>query len=193
MRDRIATLVRGIAQVRRSAYRAKARDRQALRELRQRESRISQRLRRLAARQHGQRGYRGGSGGFLSSPAPGAYITSSYGYRTHPIYGYWGLHNGTDFGTGCGMRLKAGASGVVVDRYYDSVYGNRLFLNVGNVNGRSMTLVYNHLSGYAVGQGQRVARGATIGRSGSTGWSTGCHLHFTVLMNGSPVNPMNYL
>ncbi len=193
VRDRVRTLVLGISKVRQSAYRQKLRDRQALRELRQREAKIAERLRRLAERQRGQRGYRGNSGGFLSSPAPGAYITSPYGFRTHPIYGYYSLHNGTDFGTGCGAPMKAGASGVVVNRYYDSVYGNRVFLNVGNVNGRSMTLVYNHLSSYGVSVGERVGRGETIGRSGTTGWSTGCHLHFTILMNGDPVNPMQYL
>ncbi len=192
-RDRVATLVRGMASARLSAYRAKVRDRQILRELRKREAKITQRLRRLAARQRGHRGYQGNSGGYLSSPAPGAYITSPYGWRTHPIYGYWGLHNGTDFGTGCGMRLRAGASGVVVNRYYDSVYGNRVFLNIGNVNGRSMTLVYNHLSRYAVSVGERVPRGAIIGRSGTTGWSTGCHLHFSVLLNGTPTDPMRFL
>lgn len=192
-RDRTARLVQGLGTARRAAYRAKQRDQQILRELRLREARITERLRKLAARQQGQRGYRGSSGGYLSSPAPGAYVTSPYGYRKHPIYGYWGLHNGTDFGTGCGMRLQAGATGTVVNRYYDSVYGNRVFLNVGNVNGKSMTLVYNHLSSYSVSVGQRVGRGETIGRSGTTGWSTGCHLHFTILMNGNPVDPMTYL
>jgi murein DD-endopeptidase MepM/ murein hydrolase activator NlpD len=192
-RDRVAGLVRGMASARLSAYRAKVRDREILKQLRKREASITQRLRRLAARQRGRHGYRGNSGGFLSSPAPGAYVTSPYGMRQHPIYGYWGLHNGTDFGTGCGMRLRAGASGVVVNRYYDAVYGNRVFLNVGNVNGRSMTLVYNHLSRTGVSVGERVARGEAIGRSGTTGWSTGCHLHFSVLMNGTPVDPMKYL
>jgi murein DD-endopeptidase MepM/ murein hydrolase activator NlpD len=54
-------------------------------------------------------------------------------------------------------------------------------------------VVYNHLSGYAVGSGQDVARGQVIGYAGNTGWSTACHLHFTVLANGQPVNPMNYM
>ena len=74
-----------------------------------------------------------------------------------------------------------------------AVYGNRLYLSVGNVNGANLTLVYNHLSGYTVGEGDRVGRGDVVGYVGSTGWSTGCHLHFTVLRNGEPVDPMTYL
>jgi murein DD-endopeptidase MepM/ murein hydrolase activator NlpD len=81
----------------------------------------------------------------------------------------------------------------VISRYYSSVYGNRLYVGVGMVNGKYLTVVYNHLSGYAVGSGQDVARGQVIGYAGNTGWSTACHLHFTVLANGQPVNPMNYM
>ena len=61
------------------------------------------------------------------------------------------------------------------------------------VNGASITLVYNHMSGYAVGEGDHVRRGQKVGSSGSTGWSTGCHLHFIVLRNGEPTDPMKYL
>ena len=135
---------------------------------------------------------RGDSGGFLYRPVPGG-ITSSFGYRKHPIYGYWGLHDGTDFSTPCGMANRAAGSGTVISRYWSDVYGNRLYLDLGQVNGKNMTVVYNHLSGYSASTGERVSRGEVIGYAGSTGWSTGCHLHFTVLLNGSPVNPMNYL
>ena len=81
----------------------------------------------------------------------------------------------------------------MINTYYDQVYGNRLYLSVGTVNGANLTLVYNHLSGYRVSEGAHVGRGEVVGYVGSTGWSTGCHLHFTVLRNGTPVNPMNYL
>ena len=81
----------------------------------------------------------------------------------------------------------------MISKYYSSVYGNRLFVYVGTVNGNSLTIVYNHASGYGVGVGQRVARGQVLGYSGNTGWSTACHLHFTVLVNGQPVDPMNWL
>ncbi len=134
----------------------------------------------------------GSSEGFLLSPVAG-YVTSPFGFRVHPIYGYWGLHDGTDFGAGCGSALRAVANGTVISEYYSSVYGNRLYVNVGKVNGNNLTVVYNHATTYRVGVGDRVQRGQTVGYVGSTGWSTGCHLHFTVLRNGNPVNPMDYM
>jgi murein DD-endopeptidase MepM/ murein hydrolase activator NlpD len=164
-----------------------------LQRLQREEQRIKQRIlaqARRAARSHG--GFNGATGGFLDRPVPGI-VTSPFGYRRHPIYGYWGLHDGTDFRVGCGEPLHASASGHVISRYYSSVYGNRLYVGVGMVNGKYLTVVYNHLSGYAVGSGQDVARGQVIGYAGNTGWSTACHLHFTVLANGQPVNPMNYM
>jgi len=61
------------------------------------------------------------------------------------------------------------------------------------VNGKNLTVIYNHLSGYNAGTGQRVSRGQVLGYVGDTVWSTGCHLHFTVMVNGVPVNPMNWM
>ena len=119
-------------------------------------------------------------------------ITSPFGWRIHPIYHYWGLHDGDDFGAGCGTPLRAAGSGRVLTEYYSSVWGNRLYLNVGLINGKFITVIYNHLSRYAVGTGASVSRGQTVGYVGTTGWSTGCHLHYTVLQNGSPVNPFNW-
>jgi murein DD-endopeptidase MepM/ murein hydrolase activator NlpD len=87
----------------------------------------------------------------------------------------------------------AAASGKVVAKYFSSVYGNRLFVYVGRVNGKNLTIVYNHAASYGVGVGQQVSRGQVVGSVGDTGWSTACHLHFTVLADGRPVNPMNYL
>ena len=130
--------------------------------------------------------------GCSADPVEGP-VTSPYGYRTHPIYGYYSLHNGIDFGAGCGQPLIAASSGTVVSRYYDEVYGNRLFLNIGQVNGANITVVYNHATDYRVGDGARVSRGDVVGYVGQTGWSTGCHLHFTVLRNGTPVDPAPYL
>ena len=81
----------------------------------------------------------------------------------------------------------------MISKYYSSVYGNRLYISVGTVNGKNVTIVYNHASSYTVGVGQSVSRGQTVGYMGDTGWSTACHLHFTVLVNGQPVQPMNWM
>jgi murein DD-endopeptidase MepM/ murein hydrolase activator NlpD len=145
-----------------------------------------------AAAAAGNSGFTGESDGFLDYPVAGR-VTSPFGYRVHPIYGYYGLHDGTDFGAGCGSPMRAVADGTVVSAYYSSVYGNRLYLSVGRVNGASLVAVYNHASSYRVSVGDKVSRGETVGYVGSTGWSTGCHLHFTVLQSGKAVDPMGYL
>ncbi len=183
------------------AFRARQKDRKALAALKRQEARIDKliqaaiRRARAKAAAKAAKANHGGhpvdTNGVLMRPVNGP-VTSSFGYREHPIYHYWGLHNGTDFGAGCGAPLYAAHGGTVLSRYYSSVWGNRLYLNVGMVNGKFITLVYNHLSGYRVGTGARVSRGDVIGYVGTTGWSTGCHLHFTVLANGNPVNPMIY-
>ena len=174
---------------RRQASKARRHDLAQLHELRARENKIRQQI--LEAARNARGGYRGETDGFLNRPVPGV-ITSPYGYRMHPIYHYWGLHDGDDFSAGCGEPLWAAASGTVMAEYYSSVWGNRLYLNVGQVNGRNVTVVYNHLSGYRVGTGQHVGRGDVVGYAGTTGWSTGCHLHFTVLVNGVPKDPTNW-
>ena len=129
----------------------------------------------------------------LIKPIPGASITSPYGMRLHPILHIWKLHDGTDFGAGCGTPVHAAASGTVTEEYYNGGYGNRLFIDHGNVGGRFMTTSYNHLSGYAVKVGQHVTQGQVIAYVGTTGYSTGCHLHFMLWVNGTMVNPANYL
>ncbi|MDN5744544.1 MAG: peptidoglycan DD-metalloendopeptidase family protein [Nocardioidaceae bacterium] len=186
----VAGLVSRTDTARRAVLRARAGDRAALARLEKREQAIKSKILALSRKQNGS--YSGATGGLLAKPGPGP-VTSPYGYRRHPIYGYWGLHNGTDFGTGCGASLVAGESGTVIDTYYDEVYGNRLYLAIGKVNGASITLVYNHMSGYAVREGAHVRRGQVVGYSGTTGWSTGCHLHFIVMRNGETVDPMGYL
>jgi murein DD-endopeptidase MepM/ murein hydrolase activator NlpD len=129
--------------------------------------------------------------GFLSMPVEGS-ITSPFGMRTHPIYGYRSLHDGIDFGAACGTPIRAAASGKVLSMYYQSAYGNRVIIDHGIQSGVGLATISNHLSGYAVSEGQHVSRGQTIGYVGSTGWSTGCHLHYTVLQNGVPTDPMNW-
>ena len=173
---------------------ARQRDLRELSQLKAQERRVKELIlarARQAAQSSG--GYTGSTGSFLGWPVPGGYVTSSYGYRTHPIYGYYSLHNGTDIGKGCGAPLVAAGSGRVISQYYSSVYGNRLYVSLGTVNGKNLTIVYNHASGYNVGVGSSVSRGQTIGYMGTTGWSTACHLHFTVMVNGQPVDPMNWM
>lgn len=131
------------------------------------------------------------SGGTLAKPVSGR-ITSHYGYRIHPIHKTRRMHTGTDFGAACGTAVHASASGRVISAGWAGGYGNRIVVAHGLINGDSLATTYSHLSGYKVRSG-RVSRGQLIGYVGTTGSSTGCHLHFEVLKNGSYVNPMNYL
>jgi len=131
--------------------------------------------------------------GFLSYPVPGAYITSPYGMRMHPILGYVKLHDGIDFGAGCGTPILAPANGKVVAQYYNAGYGNRVIIAHGVVNGRPLATAINHMSAYSTNVGERVTRGEVIGYVGTTGYSTGCHLHFMVFENGQTVNPAGWL
>ncbi len=186
----VRNLVNSSRSARQRALAARRHDAAVLRQLKAREARIKKLILAAAAKEHNT--FTGASNGFLNYPVNGS-VTSPFGYRIHPIYGYWGLHNGTDFGASCGSPLLAAAEGTVVETYYDSVYGNRLYLNVGEVNGANLTLVYNHMSGYKVGEGDRVARGDVVGYVGDTGWATGCHLHFITMRDGVPVDPMTYL
>lgn len=132
------------------------------------------------------------NGSTLSRPVTGR-ISSQYGMRKHPILGTYKIHDGTDFAAPCGTPIWAAASGTVVQRYYNSAYGNRIVVNHGVMRGVSVMTTYNHLSRYNVTNGQKVTRGQVIGYVGTTGLSTGCHLHFMVLQNGKHTNPMNWL
>ena len=119
-------------------------------------------------------------------------ITSPYGMRLHPVTHIWKLHDGTDFGAGCGTAIKAAYSGVVAEKYYNAGYGNRLMIDHGKVDGKYVTTGYNHAIRYVVGVGDHVRQGQTIGYVGTTGYSTGCHLHLMVWLNGGMVNPMTW-
>ncbi|MBB3041127.1 peptidoglycan DD-metalloendopeptidase family protein [Nocardioides soli] len=189
-RDKVHSLVVTRAESRQAAKKARIHDLRALRAAKQREAKIRQRI--LAAARRSRTGYQGPTNGLFIRPVPGS-VTSPYGYRSHPIYHYWGLHDGTDFGVSCGEGMRAIAGGTVIAKYWSDVYGNRLYLSLGNINGANVTAVYNHATGYRVNLGDRVEQGDVVGYVGSTGWSTGCHLHFTLLVNGNAVNPMNWL
>ena len=119
-------------------------------------------------------------------------ITSPYGMRLHPVTHIWKLHDGTDFGAGCGTAIHAAQSGVVAEKYYNAGYGNRLMIDHGKVDGKYVTTGYNHAIRYVVGVGDHVKQGQVIGYVGTTGYSTGCHLHLMVWLNGGMVNPMSW-
>jgi murein DD-endopeptidase MepM/ murein hydrolase activator NlpD len=129
--------------------------------------------------------------GYLSYPVD-APVTSGFGMRYHPVLHYWRLHAGTDFGVGCGTPVRAAAAGTVVRAGRAGGYGNQIVLDHGEVGGVGLATSYNHLSRiYA--HGGSVSRGEVIGLSGTTGLSTGCHLHFEVYEDGTHVNPMKWL
>ena len=175
-----------------AAERAKQIDLDRIDTLKAKREKIKERLERIAERQNGPGIQVDRSGGWLSWPVSDTYITSPYGMRFHPILHYWKLHDGTDFGAGCGTPVYAAASGTVISQYYDSAYGNRITIAHGNVNGVSLSTSYNHLTSFVAGYGP-VKRGELIGYAGTTGWSTGCHLHFMVYENGATTDPMTWL
>ena len=182
------------SKARNSAAAIKREDAKRLRELEQERASLNARLAALARkdRKSGGKGAGGDSGGTLSRPVGGV-VTSPYGMRRHPITGVYKLHDGTDFRAGCGTPIRAAAAGTIIEQYYNGGYGNRVILNNGIKRGKSVVTTYNHLSRYAKSKKTHVSRGEVIGYVGSTGYSTGCHLHFMVIANGRTTNPMGWL
>lgn len=147
----------------------------------------------LAAQANSGKGSSGGSkyvGGDFMWPLPGRYqISSYYGGRFDPILKYNKVHTGIDIPAPTGTPIKAANAGtVIVSGWSSRGYGNYVVIDHGG--GRST--LYAHQSRVAVSKGEKVAQGQTIGYVGSTGNSTGPHLHFEILINGDDVNPMNY-
>jgi murein DD-endopeptidase MepM/ murein hydrolase activator NlpD len=126
--------------------------------------------------------------GTLRRPVGGP-MTSPFGTRVHPVTGARSLHDGTDFGVPCGTPVHAAGAGTVVSRGFDEAYGNRVVVRHPN----GLETSYNHLSSRAVATGERVTTSTVVGRVGSTGLSTGCHLHFMVHRDGAPTDPMTLL
>jgi murein DD-endopeptidase MepM/ murein hydrolase activator NlpD len=176
-----------------TAERIRAEDEAKLRELEAERQRLEARIAELVAAEKALGGAGSGDGGAsLSRPVDGG-ITSAYGMRVHPITGVYKLHDGTDFGASCGTPIRAAAGGVILEQYYNGGYGNRVILNNGLMRGQSVVTTYNHLSRFARSAGDAVNRGDIIGYVGSTGYSTGCHLHFMVLADGRTTDPMGWL
>ncbi|MFB3882556.1 MAG: murein hydrolase activator EnvC [Armatimonadota bacterium] len=149
---------------------------------------IEQMLRRLQRTQAGQQRLAKPYRGRLRMPIQGR-LSSPYGYRVHPIYGVRKLHTGLDLAAGSGTPIHAAGDGTVVFSGRWGGYGNCVILDHG---GGTATL-YGHCSRLAVSEGQNVTQGQTIAYVGSTGLSTGPHLHFEVRRDGHPVDPMGYL
>lgn len=126
---------------------------------------------------------------FLFPTGSGTVLTSPYGYRTHPLTGSYTMHNGVDLANSAGTPIYASKSGYVTTAAYN--YVNGYYVTINHMDGFST--LYCHMTNYIVSEGQYVTRGDVIGYMGSTGWSTGPHLHFTIYLNGSTVNPMNYI
>jgi murein DD-endopeptidase MepM/ murein hydrolase activator NlpD len=160
----------------------------ALAELEMDSREIEQMLRRLQRTHAGQQRLAKPYEGRLRMPIQGR-LSSPYGYRIHPVYGVRKLHTGVDLSASSGTPIHAAGDGAVVFSGRWGGYGNCVILDHG---GGTATL-YGHCSRLAVSAGQSVTQGQTIAYVGSTGLSTGPHLHFEVRRDGHPVDPMGYL
>ncbi|NQD87390.1 M23 family metallopeptidase [Paenarthrobacter sp. CM16] len=134
---------------------------------------------------------RASSTGTMASPLDTLTTASPFGYRISPLTGGSGdFHRGQDFVAQCGTAVHAAASGkVTFAGWHEYGGGNRVVVDHGN----GLETTYNHLSSFTVKVGQTVSRGDTVALSGTTGASTGCHLHFEVQVNGEVVDPMGWL
>ncbi len=129
-------------------------------------------------------------GGVMRWPAEkGTYISSYYGMRMHPIYKVMRMHNGIDIPAAGGTNILAANTGTVIVAAWDSGYGNYIIID----HGGGITTVYAHSSKLVAKRGDEVKKGQVIAKVGTTGTSTGNHLHFEVRVNGATVNPLNYV
>ncbi len=149
------------------------------------EAAVAEERKRLAEEQ--RRRY---DGGVFTWPAPSyTRISDEYGNRTHPILGIQQFHNGLDMAAPGGSPILAAYSGTVVAATYSGSMGNYIMIDHGD----SLYTIYMHASALYVSKGQEVTKGEKIAAVGSTGRSTGNHLHFSVRLNGNYVSPWNYL
>ncbi len=132
--------------------------------------------------------YTTGTGSMIWPSNSSHTITSPFGYRIHPITGVSKLHTGVDIGASYGTNVLAADSGTVILAGWNGGYGNCVVISHGN----GISTLYGHMSSIAVSVGQSVSQGQTVGYVGSTGASTGPHLHWEVAVNGVRQNPLNY-
>lgn len=126
----------------------------------------------------------------LQWPTDATYISSPFGWRIRPIYGGWGFHNGIDIAGPINTNIYSAEDGVVESvRHMYGDYGNVLLIDHGN----GVKTLYAHLNSFLVSKGQRVKRGQHIAEMGTTGYSTGSHLHFEARINGKRVDPLPYI
>ena len=130
-------------------------------------------------------------GGFIK-PIAGP-ITSPYGYRIHPIFKSRTFHSGVDIGGPFNGAVKASNAGKVIYTGWYGGYGKVVIIDHGLYNGAKITTLYAHLNSWCVSQGQYVSKGQIIAREGTTGYSTGPHVHFEVRINGKTTNPLSYI
>jgi murein DD-endopeptidase MepM/ murein hydrolase activator NlpD len=124
----------------------------------------------------------------LRTPVNGAHLTSGFGMRIHPLLGYSKMHTGVDFGAPYGTPIRAAGDGEIQQAGRENGYGNAIIISHSD----HMQTLYGHMSRFAAGirEGVHVNQGQVIGYVGSTGRSTGPHLHFEVRLNDKPVNPL---
>ena len=129
-------------------------------------------------------------GGKFIWPTPGyTTITSQFGMRVHPITGIYKLHSGTDIGAPYGANFLAANDGVVVKAGYNSAYGNMVMID----HGGGVVTLYAHGSSREVKEGDVVRQGQTVLKVGMTGYATGPHAHFEIILNGQYLNPLDYI
>jgi len=172
------------AAIKRKILQQRAYYERALAELEQDSRDIQAMLRRLQATPAGQKRFAQHFNGSFLRPVGGR-ITSGFGYRVHPILKVRKFHTGVDIGAPSGTPIKAAADGTVIHAARWGGYGNCIIID----HGGGVSTLYAHCSSLAVGTGRQVKQGQVVGYVGSTGLSTGPHLHFEVRRNGTPVNP----
>ena len=158
---------------------------------------LNDKIKKLQKQYAKQNMYKGPANGKFRWPVNYPNITSPFGWRIHPVYNTKKFHSGIDIGGSYGVPIMAAGAGVVIlvskpvqgQNTGGSGYGNYCIID----HGGGFTTLYGHCRSVYVKSGQKVKSGQRIGEMGSTGTSTGAHLHFEVRKNGSPVNPLRYL
>lgn len=146
---------------------------------------ITDELQRMYARQGASSNNISYGTGRFMHPISGYPLTSRFGWRVHPIFRTRKLHTGQDYGAPAGAQIRAADHGIVISAGWRGGYGKAILID----HGKGIVTLYAHSSAYYVKAGQRVKKGQVIAAVGSTGYSTGPHLHFEVRRNGAPVDP----